>query len=83
MSGGILPIIRIASWPAKGTLHIYLIASSFHGFDDGQKDTPASSKNYVIMQFEMQHLLKSNFWTRAESTVPIMCVAYCTEYYSK
>jgi hypothetical protein len=67
----------------KEALHIYLIASSFHGLDDGQRDTPASLKNYVIMQFEVHQLLMSNCWTLAESTVPIQCVAYCTEYYSK
>jgi len=83
MSGGIPPIIHIASRPPTWALHIYLIASSFHGFDDGQKDTPASLKNYVTMQSEVQHLFKSKCWTLAERTVPIQCLRHCTEYYSK
>ena len=40
----------------KGALHIYLIASSFHGFDNGQRDTPASLKDCVLMH-EVQQLL--------------------------
>jgi len=35
------------------------------------------------MQFEVQHLFKSNGWNLAESAVAIQCVAHCTEYCSK